>query len=329
MKKTKRFSLIQSGFAPLIIILVIAILGVMGYFVYKNLAQISNKTESSNPSPNSVVSIPNLPSELRGVPTYPNSFYDPKYGKQEFYSSHYCGNQILCKAISYEFGTKDNTDSIFAWYKTQLPKGWKFIPTEKTTNGQYQNSYWGSTLIRGSETYFVNIDPSYGNAYMDTHNSTIIKPGSPFNWPRASQDEIANWSTFTSNDDLFTFKYPKDLFVGEGDSITTIPYPSICPSCGGVPSGLGIVVSQNTNNLTSESYGLNSEKGDVPAAVIIKNKPSYFTGLDVSIFYGMGGAGTPGPNVYIARNGKMIEFSTDGVGVEKLNTILSTLKFLN
>jgi hypothetical protein len=193
-----------------------------------------------------------------------------------------------------------------------------------------QDSFEG-TLSLNNTNYTVKVSPGFqGQSFGQLNELDVIKSGSSFNWPVANQVEISSWITFTEKDNMFTFKYPKDLFVKEGSSIYEAPFATACPSCLGQSAfGIAVTISPNVNNLSSEAYAAKIEKIDQPNAVFIKNKPSYFGGLDVTIADGLNGGGNPGPNVFIAKNGKIIEFETEGVGVEQLNKIFSTLKFLN
>ena len=83
----------KNGFAPIIIILVIAILGVAGYFVYKN--------NPANTISNKVSSLPVKSSDLIGIWQANNMMADGWANRYHFYPDgkfHFYPNEMLCPA---------------------------------------------------------------------------------------------------------------------------------------------------------------------------------------------------------------------------------------
>lgn len=320
----------KNGFVP-IIVLVIVILGMVGYFAYKNLA-IKQSASITSPAPSSVstnstfgtiVSIPNMPTEFKGVPIYPNTIYDPRdgYGMQDFYIAGWvCGDGILCKAIYYYFLTYDDRAKVYSWYTSQTFSGWKFVNATSIVSdpAEYSLGYFGSRLVGDNKSYTLDIESKCDSCSDNQNSVTYTKASLPFDWPVVSQSEIGSWKTFTSQDGSLTFKYPSNLCI-KGDS----------NSCNGLT--FDVSIDPNTGNYTSEQYAIKrgAEISSPADAVAIKNKPTYLTNVDFTILGNLHGGGSPGPNVYIVRNGKIISIETDSIGVEQVNKILSTLKFNN
>lgn len=302
----------KNGFAPTLIFIIVAVLGVVGYFGYKNYFQ-------------SYGNVPNEPEELKGLPIYPNSYYDPNdpySGKSEYYlAGTPCGDTI-CKVTEYNFITDDTNTLVIDWYKKNVQSFTDPININAKSNidnpdyGYYHNAAFTHRGIKyGIEISHRAID--------------IIKPGSAYEWPVATQVETSNWSTFTDKDGVFTFRYPKDLIVRQGETVSKW-----------IDAGhIDVKVKSNTTNASSqvEASNIYEAEPEYPTGFAQKNTLPNLGGLDVTVAYGITGVNSE-IDIFIVGRGISIHLDALNIGgdvtrmdhneLDKLSKILSTFKFL-
>lgn len=146
-------------------------------------------------------------------------------------------------------------------------------------------------------------------------------------------DSAVGWQTYSDLGLGYNFKYPADWSQGKGgdkndDGTSTIRFSSENKKFG----ALTIHIMENTNNLTAAAFIRNLAKTNLGYNLvkIIDEYPLYLQNYDAVIADNFYGAGSPGPSALINdRKGNIILFYNDGIGINTLNTILSTFKFTN
>ena len=143
-------------------------------------------------------------------------------------------------------------------------------------------------------------------------------------WPQATSGEISSWKEYKDPNGLFTLSYPSEWFEEEG----VIYSIENCIGCGGIRNGIRFSVIDNPQNLSSKEFA-EKQSADVWMGSKIlseEEKPMFLSSADISILDGIMGAGSPGPNIYIKTNSKVIEIYPDGIESNTFSKILSTLK---
>lgn len=198
----------QKGFAPILTILIIAVLGVAGYFVYRNY----QKQQTVTPRPIS------NPIQTNNWKTYANS----KYG----FSISYPPPFFLFSSASTHMSTQEQVAEINEGGVTGLQLAIRVVPNGANLSAkQYVQKYIDRTDANGN-----TIDPDFKKASftektINTYNFTIIEGLSnvrgqicPCTWVTNEKDGIFFYTEGSGDSDngrakliqiLSTFKFTK------------------------------------------------------------------------------------------------------------------------
>lgn len=157
----------QKGLAPILIVLILAILGIGGYFVYTSLRGFGeagdvaiSPSPTPQPSPSSAdtdESARNISSKINGFPIYPNAVFIKTETVPPCKKDSYSGFSI-CNSITYAWKVNENLTKVIDWYKNNN-SGWKFSGGA----GQLDEKIGGAvkeTYKKGDLSYDLNIQGS-------------------------------------------------------------------------------------------------------------------------------------------------------------------------
>lgn len=160
----------QRGFAPILIVILIATL-IGGYLLYQNKTKPVVQS-SPNPIATTTAINNNYPSELQGYPIHPDSKFIKKETKTPSdYDCRYLGSSLACvgNTSNYTFEVDipfDREEDFIAWYRD--PKkllGWRFVGggegiSEFRKDNNSFELLWGSPVNWGSPINTSTVDNS-------------------------------------------------------------------------------------------------------------------------------------------------------------------------
>lgn len=202
----------QKGFAPILIILIIAGIALaVGGAYYFSKSQISKPQTQIEVSPTPKLTVtPTLneaySKELQRYPIYPNAKFISKETTAPF-SDYRCekGNDspaCIYGKNNFTFESSDKEDQVLDWYKDDKSGlGWKFY-------GGGQNI---STYRKGNDSFELiwNSTPSSGTQF------TISVVNKPVESLDQNQLDTSNWKTYTNGKNNFSIDIPQNLIFSE------------------------------------------------------------------------------------------------------------------
>lgn len=149
---------------------------------------------------------------------------------------------------------------------------------------------------------------------------------SQYTWPEISTEE-ASWEMYKDPSGVLSFKHPNDWEKKENsDTFYIVPD---CYGCGGVRSYVAFAVEKNNDHLSSREYVVQNVlpiyEGD-ESIKVTNDVPSSISAYDITMVDGIGGAGAPGPDFYIATPEYVVVMESDGADFTILSKVLSTLE---
>lgn len=315
----------EKGSVPFPILVIIFMTIILSGFYYLRTLHSKSNT-SALPTINTNKYANNLPDDLKNAPIYPQATF---VSKTDGVTTFYCPENHYCVVSNYNFETTDSLERILGWYQAQ--SDWKFNEVNNLTKSPSVQII-NASVEKDNKKMIFDLTSSGLNSFSsrDALGLTYYIAGPDYSWPTATPKELTEWQNYDGLKDVLTIKYPSDWKNENG----TIYLTADCDVCGGVRSYFYVTTSKNENNLTSEQYVKNTEEwqklgGNNGPEKIIINKPDIFKNIDASVVVNIPGSGSPGPNIYIAKGKQMITIESDGIPLETLSKILSTIKFLN
>lgn len=159
---------------------------------------------------------------------------------------------------------------------------------------------------------------------------------SPTNGVNQIFNDTANWKTYTSKTNLFSFKYPSTWKEdrnepGEEVILTAPPSPECAPphACGGVLDGVSVSVYNNPTSLSIQDFIKKDPYNMYNLSHFVKNSVSLGIPADWVIDRNSPGAGSQQEEVLIPKGTKVIDLGFNGLSDQQVNQILSTFNFTN